>query len=96
MTVLFHPEAEGEFRDAILWYERQRKGLGSEFVLCIDEAVERIRRAPETYPKVYKAIRRTVVRRFPFALFFEIVSLEIRVMAVFHSKRNPSRWRSRN
>jgi len=95
MTVHFHPEAEGEFRDAIFWYEHQRKGLGSEFVLCIDEAIERIRRSPETYPKVYKTIRRIVVRRFPFALFYEVARSEIRVLAIFHSRRDPSRWRSR-
>jgi plasmid stabilization system protein ParE len=95
MNVLLHPEAEGEFRDAILWYEHQRKGLGLEFVLCIDEAIERIRRSPETYPKVHKAIRRIVVRRFPFALFYEIVGSDIRVLAIFHSRRDPSRWKSR-
>jgi len=95
MTVLFHPEAEAEFRDAIFWYEHQRKGLGFEFVLCIDEAVERIRRSPETYPKVHKSIRRMVVRRFPFALFYEVVDTQIRVLAIFHSRRDPSRWHSR-
>lgn len=61
MTVRLHPEAEGEFRDAIIWYEHQRKGLGSEFVLCIDEATERIRRTPEMYPEVHNAVRRIVV-----------------------------------
>lgn len=95
MTVLLHPEAEGEFRDAILWYEHQRKGLGLEFVLCIDEAIERIRRSPETFPKVHKGIRRIVVRRFPFAVFYDISGSEIRVLAIFHSRRDPSRWRSR-
>ena len=95
MNVRLHPEAEGEFRDAVIWYEHQRGGLGSEFILCIDEAIERIRRNPETYPKVYKSIRRIVVRRFPFALFYEISGAEIRVLAIFHSRRDPSRWQRR-
>ena len=95
MTARLHPEAEGEFRDAIVWYEHQRKGLGSEFILCIDEAVERIRRSPESYPTVYKSFRRIVVRRFPFALFYEIAESDIRVLAIFHTRRDPSRWQSR-
>lgn len=95
MNVLLHPEAEGEFREAILWYEHQRKGLGLEFVLCIDEAIERIRRSPGAYPAVHKTIHRIVIRRFPFALFYETGSSDIRVLAIFHSRRDPARWKSR-
>ncbi len=95
MTVRLHPEAEGEFRDAVIWYEHQRVGLGAEFILCIDEAMERIRRNPEAYPKVYKSSRRIVVRRFPFALFYDVSGTELRVLAIFHSKRDPGRWKKR-
>lgn len=73
----------------------REEGWGSEFILCVDEAVERIRHNPESYPTVHKSFRRVVVRRFPFALFYEIVSSEIRVLAIFHSRRDPSRWQAR-
>ena len=95
MTLRFHEEAEVEFREAFLWYEHQRKGLGLEFVLCVDEAIERILRSPEMYPTIHKSFRRIVVRRFPFALFYEIAGSELRVLAVFHSRRDPDRWKSR-
>jgi plasmid stabilization system protein ParE len=88
-TIRFHPEAEIEFREAILWYQNQQRGVELEFVRCIDEAVERIRRTPEHYPIVYKNLRRAVVRRFPFIIIFECLEKEIRVVAIFHSKRNP-------
>ncbi len=61
LTVRFHPQAEQEFREAIAWYEHQRTGLGAEFALSIDGAVERIRRSPEKYPEVHKTVRRIVV-----------------------------------
>ena len=57
-TVRFHPEAEREFREAFIWYEHQREGLGSDFVLSIDEAIERVLRSPEAFPKVHRSIRR--------------------------------------
>jgi toxin ParE1/3/4 len=95
MTVRFHPDAESELLDSVLWYDRQRKGLGDEFMHCIDETVERIKRAPEVYPRILKNIRRTTVKRFPFALFYEVDETGIRVIAVFHSRRNPKRWHSR-
>ena len=94
-SVRFHPDAEQEFREAVLWYENQRTGLGSEFVLSIDESIERIRKSPEAYPEIYGHVRKIVVRRFPFAVFYDTTSLELRVIAVFHSRRDPQRWKSR-
>lgn len=95
MRIRFHPEAELEISDAIQWYEYQRKGLGSEFLICIDEAIEKIKRVPQLFPLVHRNIRRVVVRRFPFAVFYEIKELEIRVLAVFHSRRDPEIWKKR-
>ena len=95
MIIRFHPEADLEFTDAIRWYEYQREGLGSEFLLCIDEAIEKIKSNPQMYPTIYKMIHRVVVRRFPFAIFYEIGKNEIKVLAVFHSKRDPKKWKSR-
>lgn len=95
MKIRFHPDAEDESAEAIYWYERQRNGLGSEFLLCIDEAVERIKKSPTLYPVIYKRIHRCVVHRFPFAIFYEFDKSEIKILGVFHSKRNPRRWQKR-
>ena|SRR3989304_9858443 len=95
MNIRLHPDAEAEFRDAFTWYEHQRKGLGSEFMLCADEAIERIRRNPEMFPEVHNHIRRVVIRRFPFGVFYDVAEPEIRILAIYHSRRDPSRWKSR-
>jgi hypothetical protein len=44
---------------------------------------------------VYRTLRRAVVRRFPFAIFYEVVAGEIKVTAIFHSRRDPEIWKSR-
>ncbi len=95
MIIRFHPDAELEYTDAIQWYEYQRKGLGSEFFLCIDEAIEKLIINPQLYPIVHKKIHRVVVRKFPFAIFYEIQQSEITILAVFHSRRDPQRWKKR-
>jgi plasmid stabilization system protein ParE len=59
----------------------------------IDNALSRITRNPKAYPIVYRTLRRAVVRRFPFSIFYEITLSEIRVIAVFHSRRDPERWK---
>jgi hypothetical protein len=35
------------------------------------------------------------VRRFPYGLFFEVQEHRIVVIACFHGKRNPTRWKVR-
>lgn len=87
--IRLHPLAEAEFHDSMYWYQRQQKGLELEFARCIDEAIERIKRTPELYPRTYKHIRKIVVRRFPFIILYEFDDNEIRIIAIFHSRRNP-------
>jgi toxin ParE1/3/4 len=38
MRVIIRPEAELDIDDAYQWYESQRKGLGQNFLLCVEEA----------------------------------------------------------
>ena len=52
------PEAEADLSEAYRWYERQREGLGADFFLCFEEALEKSRRNPDRSPSVYKTIRR--------------------------------------
>ena len=89
MNVEFTVEARQDILDSYLWYEKQRLGLGDEFILCIDEARERISRYPESSPKVYIYYRKCFVRRFPYVLYYRIVEDRIIVIGVLHVKRNP-------
>jgi plasmid stabilization system protein ParE len=95
MIIRFTPEADAELAEARQWYARQREDLDFEFMECIDEALSRVVREPNLYPIVYRNLRRAVVRRFPFAVFYEITTDEIQVIAVFHSRRDPEEWQSR-
>src|SRR2546423_7829201 len=95
MIIRFTPEADAELAEARQWYAHQRENLDIEFTERIDDALSRIVGSPHLYPIVYRTLRRAVVRRFPFAIFYEVVADEIQVIAVFHSRRDPERWKSR-
>ena len=95
MIVRFTPEADNELVEARQWYARQRNDLDLEFMQSIDDALSRVVANPQQYPMVYRTLRRCVVRRFPFAIFYTVSADEIEVVAVFHSRRNPRRWKSR-
>lgn len=83
MNVEFTGEARQDILDSYLWYENQRIGIGDEFILCIDEACERISRYPESSPKVYTHYRKCLVRRFPYVLYYRIVEERIIIVCVF-------------
>ncbi|HLA85001.1 MAG TPA: type II toxin-antitoxin system RelE/ParE family toxin [Thermoguttaceae bacterium] len=93
--LLFLPEAARDIDDAYGWYECQRAGLGEEFLTCIDACVQAICRAPEMHAKVYGDFRRGLVRRFPYAIFYEYADGIVTVYGVFHAARDPAKWRQR-
>jgi plasmid stabilization system protein ParE len=95
MIIRFTPDADAELAEARQWYAHQRADLDIEFMESINDALLRIVRNSQLYPIVYKTLRRAVVRRFPFAVFYEVTADEIQVIAVFHSRRDPEVWKSR-
>jgi len=94
-NVVIRPEAESDIKDAYEWYEAQRKGLGEGFLLCIEEALSRVSRNPEIYSVVYKEVRRVLIHRFPFGVFFIENEERVSVLAVLHARRNPKTWKGR-
>ncbi len=94
-NVVFHPKAEEEFLEAVWWYGNQQKGLDLEFVRCIDDAIQKIKREPELYPIEFENYKKKVVKRFPFKIIYELVKDSIYILAVFHSRRNQKQFLSR-
>ena len=93
---LIRPEAEEEIEQAYRWYEEQREGLGADFLLCVEEGIEKIQRDPQAYPLVHRNIRRILIRRFPYGIFYRTLHDLIIILAVFHGHRDPKQWKSRN
>ncbi len=89
MQIRYVPEADTELAEARIWYARQRDGLDVELMNRIDEALARINDAPLRFPRVHRQLRRAIVKKFPFANFYELTKDEILVFAVFHSRRDP-------
>jgi plasmid stabilization system protein ParE len=89
------PEAEQDVADAYAWYEGRRSGLGEEFLSCVDACIEAICRTPEIHAVVPENYRRGLVRRFPYAIFYEYAEGIVTVYCVFHTARDPHKWRQR-
>jgi len=93
--LILAPEAELDLAEAYAWYEKRRAGLGEEFLSSVDACLESIRRQPEMHTLVHETYRRALVRRFPFAIFYEYADAGVTVYSVFHTSRDPEKWRQR-
>ncbi len=93
--VYVRPEAENDILEAALWYEEQKKGLGNDYLNEINRAIKAISETPLIYPSLYKNIRRILMSRFPFGVFYKVEKDRIVVIAVMHGSRNPSKWHNR-
>jgi toxin ParE1/3/4 len=93
--VIIGQEAEEDLADAKRWYQRQRAGLEEEFRVCVEEALTFLEQAPEAHPVLYKGVRKTLIRRFPYAIFYQVEEDHVAVLAVLHKRRHPRTWQSR-
>ena len=67
-------------------------GLGERFLRSVDQAVEALRANPESGPMVFAQIRRLIVPRFPYGLFYIVRDGVVVVLAVVHSRRDTQKW----
>ena len=89
------PEAVQDIAEAYGWYEGRRIGLGEEFLGSVDACIEAICRTPAMHARIDGNYRRGLVRRFPYAVFYEYVGDIVTVYCVFHTAQDPEKWRSR-
>ena len=93
--LVVEPEAEADIEQAYAWYQAQRPGLGDDFMLCIEAAIEAIADRPTSFPTIRGVTRRALVRRFPYLVLFAELPDAMTVVGVFHTSRNPRRWKPR-
>lgn len=95
LKVLIRPEAAIDVLEAAKWYQKNLDGLGDRFLTSIDSAIDTLQQNPEAFPKVYKELRRILIKKFPFGIFYSIEKERIILFAVFHVSRNPRSWQKR-
>jgi plasmid stabilization system protein ParE len=91
----FKLEVYDDIKTAYDWHEAQRAGLSEDFLLTLEESYVKITRNPKLYQDIYKSVKRKLVRRFPYGIFFVLLEDTIIVLAVLHTKREPQEWHSR-
>ena len=95
MIFRFHPAARIEFREAVAFYEERSKGLGEEFASELLDCIETILDDPARWRVFEQDVRRCLMGRFPYGIFYSVESGHILILALMHSSRMPGYWRNR-
>lgn len=93
--VVFRRIAKRELDDAIVWYENRRNGLGQEFSIAVERQIEKMASSPNQFARVREEVRRAVLRRFPYSIYFLVEDSRVVVLAIFHAKRDPEHLENR-
>jgi len=93
-SLRFLPEALEDALTTQRWYAEREPGLDQAFANDLAACVARIIAEPLAFPCVHGQVRRLVMRRFPYALYFRDTASEIVVVAL-HGRQDPRRWQSR-
>ena len=88
IRTVIEPQASSDIMEAAEWYETQLIGLGVEFVLEVNRAIEKVQENPRFYYQVYRGVRRVLSRRFPYAIYYLLNETEVRILAVLHQSRS--------
>jgi len=89
MKLRYTDRAKDDIELACVWYERQRRRLGYEFLGCVETGVKSILDNPGLYRVYYSHFRGCVIRRFPFSIFHAIEDREIVVHSIFNNRQDP-------
>jgi plasmid stabilization system protein ParE len=78
------------------YYEQRLAGLGDEFVTAAEQLFERIAGMPQMYGVVSGDVRRAKLRRFPYVVYYRVLTDQVVVLAVLDGRSASQAWQSRN
>lgn len=88
-------DAESDLEFSYSFYYEENPKVADIFFIRINKSFESIKSDPYSYPIVYKNVRKFIVKKFPFVVYYQIVESAIKVIAIFHTSRNPEIWNDR-
>jgi toxin ParE1/3/4 len=88
-------EAENDFENSYEYYYDDSPKLADTFFRLINTSLETIKKTPLSFPEIHKSLRKFCVEKFPFVIYYQVVDYTIKVIAIFHTSRNPKIWTER-
>ena len=95
MRYEFHPEAEVDFVETVLYYETQAPGLGERFAAEVQHAIEQLLMHPKIGASDKEGFRKWALDTFPYSLRYTERDELVYILVVESQNRKPGYWKSR-
>jgi len=89
------PEAEADVEEIHAWYAERGRELADDFRHSLDQCMASIASFSESHAVVHRSVRRALLRRFPYCVFYVLETERALVIGCFHARRDPQAWRLR-
>jgi len=91
MRIEYHPALEAELAEVRNYYNDRSRNLGDDFINEFERQVLRIAAMPSRWRVVRGDMRKALMRRFPYLIFFRVVDDSvIRITVIKHERRHPA------
>lgn len=91
MRLEYHPRVKLELKQARDFYEQQIPGLGTQFIDEFERQVLQIAAMPKRWRLIQVDVRRALMNRFPYAIYFRLVTPDlVRITVVKHQRKHPA------
>lgn len=88
-TIRLRPQVVDDVVEAFKWYQERGEGLGHEFLRAYLAALSALGKSASLHRAWYKDYRRILLRRFPYAIHFQVSGKNVIVVLVSHCTRSP-------
>lgn len=95
-TVDFTTLAAADVRHACAWNREQQSGLEELCLRALHTRIIEIARHPEACQVRYRDVRKAIVKRFPYAVYYKLSTRHrMVVIAVQHMQQDEGKWKRR-
>jgi plasmid stabilization system protein ParE len=81
--------AEADLLNGFVFYERQQTGIGSYFLDSLFADIDSLALFAGLHPRHSTRLHRTRSKRFPFAIYYELVGDAVTVIAILDYRQDP-------
>ncbi|MDT0690442.1 type II toxin-antitoxin system RelE/ParE family toxin [Salegentibacter sp. F188] len=91
-SVKFLPAVKHDLSEAKSYYS-QKGGiqLANNFKKEVNSEIAYIKQRPEHYQVQYRNLRKALVNRFPYAIFYHVRHQEVIIFAILHTRQDSSK-----
>ncbi len=95
LPVEFLSGADADLQGIFNRFEEYQEGFGVEFLTAVEAYLARIAVFPEIAPRYFETVRRQVMQRFPYGIFYEPHPTRILVAAILDLRQDPQKIQER-